>query len=119
MAVFLEDGVPVARQQGVDVELDELAHPDAAARIRAALANRNAGDVLVSAAPGYEFRDLGGGHHAGGASHGSLAASDSEVPVVSVGLGPQPRSILDLAPLALERLGVPLTAGNGAAARAA
>ena len=47
-------------------------HPDALTRAWAALANPNAGEVLVSAAPGHEFADLGGGHHVGGGSHGSL-----------------------------------------------
>ena len=31
---------------------------------------------------GWEFADLGGRHHAGGGSHGSLAAGDSEVPML-------------------------------------
>ena len=37
----------------------------------------NAGEVLVSAADGWEFADLGGRHHLGGGSHGSLLAGDS------------------------------------------
>ena len=53
-------------------------------------ANPNAGDVLVSAAPGYEFTDLAGRHHAGGGSHGSLLAGDSEVPMLTIGLEPIP-----------------------------
>ena len=44
-------------------------------RASAALRNPNAGDVLVSAAPGFEFADLAGRHHAGGGSHGSLVAA--------------------------------------------
>ena len=55
-------------------------------RTWAALANPNAGEVLVSAAEGYEFADLGGGHHVGGGSHGSLVAGDSEVPLLLVGV---------------------------------
>ena len=35
------------------------------------------GDVLVSAAPGYEFVDWGGADHVGGGSHGSLHRGDS------------------------------------------
>ena len=62
----------------------------ARARAAAALANPNAGEVLVSAAPGWEFVDLAGRHHSGGGSHGSLEAADSEVPMLTVGLGPPP-----------------------------
>ena len=64
----------------------------------AALANPNAGEVLVSAAAGWEFADLGGPHHAGGGSHGSLDAGDSEVPMLTVGLEAEPRRITDIAP---------------------
>ena len=32
------------------------------------------GELLVSAAEGWELADLGGRHHAGGGSHGSLVA---------------------------------------------
>jgi hypothetical protein len=67
--------------------------PDGASRAAAALANPNAGDVLVSAAAGYEFLDLAGRHHLGGGSHGSLEAADSEVPMLTIGLGQPPASI--------------------------
>jgi predicted AlkP superfamily pyrophosphatase or phosphodiesterase len=87
-------------------DLDE--HPRGRARAAAALRNANAGEVLVSAAAGYEFLDLAGRHHAGGGSHGSLTAGDSEVPMLSVGLGPPPASITDVAPLLLRHLGVEL-----------
>src|SRR5207237_8475820 len=49
--LFLEDGEPVARRDGVDVPLAELEYPDAETRIGAALANPNAGELLVSAPP--------------------------------------------------------------------
>jgi predicted AlkP superfamily pyrophosphatase or phosphodiesterase len=106
-ALFLEDGEPVARRDGVDVPLEELGYPDGPARIRAALANPNAGEVVLSAAPGWEFADLGGRHHAGGGSHGSLTAGDSEVPMLTIGLGAPPASITGVAPAILEHLGVP------------
>ena len=80
--------------------------PDGYARAAAALRNPNAGEVLVSAAPGWEFADLGGGHHVGGGSHGSLAASDSEVPMLTVGLGEPPASITGIKGLVLEHFGV-------------
>ncbi|MDX6504428.1 MAG: hypothetical protein QOE29_1553, partial [Gaiellaceae bacterium] len=62
-------------------------------RAWAALANPNAGELIVSAAEGLEFADLAGGSHAGGGSHGSLVAGDSEVPILGVGAGPLPDSI--------------------------
>jgi Type I phosphodiesterase / nucleotide pyrophosphatase len=83
-----------------------LDYPDALARSWAALANPNAGDVLVSAAPGFEFADLGRRHHAGGGSHGSLCEGDSVVPMLTVGLERLPRSIVEIAPAVLEHFGV-------------
>jgi hypothetical protein len=47
------------------------------ARTWAALTCAKSGDVLLSAASGYEFLDLGGQAHVGGGSHGSLRAEDS------------------------------------------
>ncbi|MEX0674497.1 MAG: alkaline phosphatase family protein [Gaiellaceae bacterium] len=98
VAGYLEDGdlVPVG-----DVD----AHPEGRARLLAALRNPNAGDVLVSAAPGWEFCDLGGRHHAGGGSHGSLTAGDSEVPMLTVGVEGEAERIADVASLALGHLG--------------
>jgi hypothetical protein len=78
------------------------------------LANPNAGEVLVSAAPGYEFADLGGRHHAGGGSHGSLGAGDSLVPMLVVGLERLPRSIVDVAPAVLEHFGLRRDAARAA-----
>ncbi|HKP17550.1 MAG TPA: alkaline phosphatase family protein [Gaiellaceae bacterium] len=119
VAVFLEDGDAVARGGGselrfrpdgdgwhLDGDAGALDHPDATARVWAALHNPNAGDVLVSAAEGFEFTDLGGRHHAGGGSHGSLAAGDSEVPMLAVGVDPLPSSITELAPSVLGHFGV-------------
>jgi hypothetical protein len=109
VALFLEDGELVARRGGdEDVALlDE--YPDGRARAEAALRNPNAGEVLVSAAPGFEFVDLAGRHHAGGGSHGSLAASDSEVPMLSVGAGEPPGSITEIKSLVLEHFGIAVT----------
>ena len=110
---FLEDGEAVVRRGGdavrfstTDGALFDL--PDGRARVWSALHTRGAGDVLVSAAPGYEFIDVGGGHHAGGGSHGSLLEGDSVVPVVGVGIEPRARSIADLQALVLDHFGVPL-----------
>jgi predicted AlkP superfamily pyrophosphatase or phosphodiesterase len=52
-------------------------YPDALGRVWSALRCPTAGDVLLSAAPSYEFVDWGGADHVGGGSHGSLHASDS------------------------------------------
>ncbi len=52
-------------------------YPDALSRVWSALQCPTAGDVLLSAAPSYEFVDWGGADHVGGGSHGSLHASDS------------------------------------------
>jgi predicted AlkP superfamily pyrophosphatase or phosphodiesterase len=106
LALFLEDGEVVARSRGDEdpALLDE--YPDGRARAEAALRNPNAGEVLLSAGPGWEFVDLAGAHHAGGGSHGSLAASDSEVPMLTVGLGDPPASITGLKALVLEHFGL-------------
>jgi predicted AlkP superfamily pyrophosphatase or phosphodiesterase len=106
LVLFLEDGSVVARrggEEGVEL-LDE--HPQGRERAAAALANPNAGEVIVSAAPGAEFADLGGRHHAGGGSHGSLEAGDSLVPMLTVGIGPPPGSITGIAPLLCAHFGV-------------
>lgn len=120
VALFREGGEAVARKQGEELRFapaggggfttsgDEslLAHPDALARVWGALANPNAGELLVSAAGGYEFTDLGGGHHLGGGSHGSLTAGDSEVPMLVIGDLAPPTRIVDVAPFVLDHFGV-------------
>jgi predicted AlkP superfamily pyrophosphatase or phosphodiesterase len=83
-----------------------LDHPDALYRSWAALENPNAGELLVSAAPGWEFADLGGRHHAGGGSHGSLVAGDSIVPVLTVGVDAEIARITDVMPAVLDHFGV-------------
>jgi hypothetical protein len=52
-------------------------YPDALGRAWSALSCPTSGDVLLSAAPGYEFADWGGVDHVGGGSHGSLHRADS------------------------------------------
>jgi hypothetical protein len=109
VALFLDAGEPVARRRGEEDSalLDEF--PDGRIRAAAALRNPNAGDVIVSAAPGWEFVDLAGRHHVGGGSHGSLAASDSEVPMLTIGLGEPPASITEIKALVLDHFGVAVT----------
>jgi hypothetical protein len=96
----------VARREGADGPVEKLEHPDAAWRARSALASPNAGELLVSAAEGWELVDLGGRHHAGGGSHGSLVAGDSLVPLLTIGIGAELRRITDVAPAVLEHFGV-------------
>lgn len=138
VVAFLEDGMAIVRREREELRfapgadggwrlsgdaavLDEERYPNGLERVWRALANPNAGEVLVSAREGVELVDLGGRHHAGGGSHGSLGAGDSTVPVVAAGadapaLSGRP-SLTDLAPLALAHLGVPPPASMSAAAR--
>lgn len=61
-------------------------YPDALARVWAALMCPTSGEVLLSAAPGYEFVDWGGAAHLGGGSHGSLHRCDSLAPLLLCGI---------------------------------
>ena len=119
VVLFREDGEAVARREreelrfapsegGWELRGDAavLDYPDALERAWAALNDPNAGEVLVSAIPGWEFADLGGAHHVGGGSHGSLTAADSLVPLMTVGFESSISSITDIAPAILERFGV-------------
>jgi predicted AlkP superfamily pyrophosphatase or phosphodiesterase len=130
--LFLEEEEAVARRAGEELrfapapegwqtvgDASILAQPDALERAWAALHNPNAGELLVSGAEGVEFTDLAGRSHLGGGSHGALSAADSEVPLLAVGLVAAPRSITDLAPLALRHFGVEPPAYTRALAHAA
>jgi hypothetical protein len=114
IVLFSEDGRVVARRDGDEdlALLDEV--PDGRVRAAAALANPNAGEVLVSAASGWEFDDLAGRHHHGGGSHGSLEAADSEVPMLTVGLGAPPASITGIKALVAGHFGVEVRAATPA-----
>ena len=105
IVLFEEDGSVVARRDGDEDDALLDAVPDGRTRATAALRNPNAGSVLVSAAPGWEFVDLAGGSHLGGGSHGSLEAADSEVPMLTVGLGAPPASITGIKQLVVEHFG--------------
>jgi len=108
--LFRDGDEVVARRDGEEVRVDPegelFDYPDGARRAWAAVRNPNAGDVVVSAAPGVEFADLAGRHHAGGGSHGSLLQGDSEVPMLAVGLDTSPASIVDVMPAVLRHFGV-------------
>jgi predicted AlkP superfamily pyrophosphatase or phosphodiesterase len=106
IVLFEENGRVVARRDGdEDAALLDLV-PDGRARAAAALRNPNAGSVLVSAAPGWEFVDLAGRSHLGGGSHGSLEPADSEVPMLTVGLGAPPASITGIKALVAAHFGL-------------
>jgi hypothetical protein len=110
-AVALRDGEelrfrPDRRSWATAGDTTLLDQPNALERAWAALACPRSGDVLFSAAEGFEFADLGGRHHAGGGSHGSLVECDSLVPMVSVGVEPVPARIVDVAPSVLAHFGV-------------
>ena len=102
LALAIEDGRITSRT-----------YPDALRRLWRALHARHSGDVVCSAAPGYEFYDWGGSHHIGGGSHGSLHRHDSLGVLLACGLegaGPPPEreqwSIEDVTPLVLDHFGI-------------
>ena len=86
-------------------------YPDALSRIWSALTCPTAGDVLLSAAPSYEFVDWGGADHVGGGSHGSLHRSDSLGALLWCGTGPgssdarEQWSLRDVAPMVRAHFG--------------
>ncbi|HST55600.1 MAG TPA: alkaline phosphatase family protein [Solirubrobacteraceae bacterium] len=90
-------------------------YPDAFARVWSALTCATSGELLLSAAPGYEFLDWGGQAHVGGGSHGSLHSSDSLGALVMCGLdldvtggpGATQWAIRDVAPLIARHFGLP------------
>ncbi|MGZ6728796.1 MAG: alkaline phosphatase family protein [Gaiellaceae bacterium] len=120
VVLYLEGAEAVARRDGEELRFAPaergwrtsgdaalLDQPDALERAWCALANPNAGELIVSPPAGVELTDLAGRSHLGGGSHGSLDAGDSEVPMLTVGIdAPLPRRIVDLKPLALAHFGV-------------
>lgn len=99
---------------GADVtggRFESEGYPDGLARLWSALSSPHAGDVLISAADGYECVDWGGVSHVGGGSHGALSREDSLAPLLMVGCGPRkpakrPWALRDIAPVILEHFGV-------------
>ncbi len=89
-------------------------YPDALARSWSALSCPTSGEVLLSAAPGYEFADWGRQAHIGGGSHGSLHASDSLGALVLSGVelpAPEPEqwAIRDVASIVRAHFGLATT----------
>jgi hypothetical protein len=78
-------------------------YPDALERLWGSVRSSRAGDVILSATPGYTFGEVNGNFHKQ-SDHGSLHADDSNV--FSIGLGlPAPRRITDVAPTLLTHFG--------------
>jgi hypothetical protein len=94
-----------------DGVVSSATYPDALGRVWSALRCRTSGELLLSAAPGYEFLDWGGAHHVGGGSHGSLHANDSHGALLWCGTGPptadaRPQwSLRDVTPMVLDHFG--------------
>ncbi len=63
-------------------------YPDALGRLWSAALGPHSGDIMISAAPGFECVDWGGVTHVPGGSHGSLRREDSEGPLLFCGCGP-------------------------------
>jgi hypothetical protein len=105
----LEGDLDVLGARVEDGRLVTPDHPDALGRCWAALQCPTSGDVLLSAAPGFEFPDWGGVDHVGGGSHGSLHHSDSLGALLFCGIGAPPRQvwgIQDVAPLCASAFGL-------------
>ena len=107
------DGDPSALGAHVSDEgLRSDVYPDALGRLWSALTAPHAGDILISASPGYELVDWGGMTHCPGGSHGSLHVGDSLGPLALCGLEPGADSgreqwaLCDVAGLVLEHFGL-------------
>ena len=96
-----------------DDQVTSGTYPNALERLWAALACPTSGDLLASAAPGYEFVDWGGFDHVGGGSHGSLHRGDSLGTLIFCGTGPHSRdareqwTIADAADEIAQHFGLP------------
>ena len=102
-----------ALQMETDGErVDSQQYPNAFERIAGVLDAPNSGEIWVTAQPGCEFEVPGGIAHVGGASHGGLHALDSLSPVVIGGASapelPRAMRAIDIAPLCMQLLGLPM-----------
>jgi hypothetical protein len=107
----LEGELAVLAASVRDGVLSAPEYPDALARVWSALTCTTSGEVLLSAAPGYEFLDWGRQAHVGGGSHGSLRGEDSLGALILCGLDfpAEPLaqwSIRDVAPLVVGHFGI-------------
>ena len=85
-------------------------YPNALERLWSAVCCPTAGEILLSAAEGFEFADWGGGAHIGGGSHGSLGKSDSLATLIMCGVKNVPQreqwTLPDIAKLVTGHFGV-------------
>lgn len=92
--------------------VESTEYPNAFERIAGVLDAQNSGEIWLTAQPGCEFEVPGGKAHVGGGSHGALHALDSFSPVVIGGAQapklPRAMRSLDIAPLCMELLGLPM-----------
>lgn len=108
----VEGDLGVLRAEIQDGRVLSTEYPDALTRAWSALRCENAGEILLSAAPGYEFVDWGGTAHIGGGAHGSLHRSDSLATLLWCGTGADSRaareqwSLRDIAPMIRAHFGV-------------
>jgi len=98
-------------QDGPAILFDD--YPNAFERIAGALDLDKSGEIWVTAKAGCEFEVPGGEAHVGGASHGALHTLDSLSPVIVAGGSAQhtlPRHmrLVDIAPLCMQILGIPM-----------
>jgi hypothetical protein len=107
-------GDPEALGASIEAGRIEMSdYPDGLGRLFAALTAPHAGDLMVSATPGYECLDWGGAAHIGGGSHGSLRREDSEGPLLFVGCGPESAGeraqwgLKDVVPVIRDHFGLP------------
>jgi predicted AlkP superfamily pyrophosphatase or phosphodiesterase len=116
----VEGDLATIRAEVQDGRLLCTEYPDALARAWSALRCLTSGDVLLSAAPGFEFVDWGGADHVGGGSHGSMHRSDSLGALLWCGTGPGSRaaheqwSLRDVAPMVRSHFGIEASNGSGA-----
>jgi predicted AlkP superfamily pyrophosphatase or phosphodiesterase len=114
----VDGDLAVLRAELQDGRFLSTEYPNALERAWSALNCPNAGDLLLSAAPGFEFVDWGGSDHVGGGSHGSLHRTDSLGALLWCGTGPESRdvrdqwSLRDVTPMVLAHFGL----GSGEAA---
>lgn len=83
-------------------------YPDALSRIASLMDCNNAGDIVATARPGFEFIGEGVPGHPGTGSHGSLHREDSLVPLIVSGAGDLPglSHITDMVPFIESHFGL-------------
>jgi hypothetical protein len=106
-----DPGALTVQQEGTMILFAD--YPNAFERIAGVLDLDKSGEIWVTAKPGCEFEVPGGEAHVGGASHGALHALDSLSPVIIAGgtsrhVLPRHMRSVDIAPLCMEILGVPM-----------